>query len=130
MKEKWKVYGSKEDLSSLDSELKAAGFEEHPDVYIRASSQPAISISITWIIVSGIGGVVKHWLTVRGKRLITRETHGEKVTIRGYHSPAEIEAAMSKSHAFDIESDIEQPPEPTTSEDEIGFHTGKNKKSK
>jgi hypothetical protein len=125
MKETWKVYGSKTELASLAKELKTAGFEEHPDEFVRASSQPAISVGITWIIVSGIGGVVKHWLTVRGKRMITRETHGERITIQGHHSAAEIEAAMNKSHAFDIEDDVE-PPNPNQ-ESEIGYHVGINK---
>jgi len=77
-----------------------------PDNIIHASHD-VIPASITFIMGTGTGSVIKHWLTVHGKRMVTRETHGVKTTIKGDFTVAEIERLLTIPHFFDIEDDTE-----------------------
>jgi hypothetical protein len=124
MEETLKVYGSKEDLAALESELKKAGIERFFDNFVRASSKPS-SPSISYVIVSEISSCIKFFLSTRRKRMVTRETHGERTTISGDLSVEEIERLLKIPHAFNIE-DIEPEPaaEPSNKESEMGFHVG------
>jgi hypothetical protein len=122
MNDRVKFYGSNEDLDALRDALTTKGLKEFEDNYIRAS-QDVIPVSISFVIGTGIGSCIKHWLTVRGKRMVTRETHGEKIVIKGDFSVDEIERLLKIPCALDIEDDIEQLPE-SNRESEMGFHVG------
>lgn len=126
MKDRVKFFGSNEDLDALRSALTKNGFEEYEGIFTHASVDP-VPVSICFVIVTGIGSCIKHHLTQRGKRVVTRETHGEKIIIKGNFSADEIERLLKISHGFEIEDDVEPLPEPNH-ESEIGFPVGLKKK--
>ena len=128
MQETAKFFGSDKDLEALSNTLIAAGFKKHEDNFIRAS-QSVIPASICFAIATGIASCIKAYLTARGKRMVTRETHGDKIVIKGDFSADEIERLLKIPYSLDIEDDVPPLPGPNR-ESEMGFHVAKKKKKK
>jgi len=135
MQSQIKFFGSANDLAELRSELIANGIKEHEDNIVRASEKEIRNmvnsqvLSVSFAIIKGIGSAIKHYLTAHGKRMVTRETHGEKITIKGDFTVEEIERLLKISHAFDVEDDADKPTE-SNKESEMGFHVGRDKPKK
>jgi hypothetical protein len=125
MKEIVNFFGSKDDLDALQNALVASEFKKNDKIFLKASYD-VIPASISFVMGTGIGSCIKHFLIVRGKRMVTRETHGEKIVIKGDFSVDEIERLLKIPHAFDIEDDAEPAANPNR-ESEMGFHVGMKK---
>ncbi|MFZ0826694.1 MAG: hypothetical protein WAO02_04650 [Verrucomicrobiia bacterium] len=101
MKNHSTFYGSDEDLAQLRQEIEKEDFTEYQGNFIRASGIP-ITPSFAVVIVVGIGSCIKKYLETRGKRMVTRETHGERIVIKGNFSADEIERLIQIPHSLDI----------------------------
>jgi len=123
-----RFYGSDADLKALCEILTAAGFEQFHDTAIHASSSVPREKSVAFLIVNGFGARIKAFLTMRGKRLVTREAHGEKLVIKGDFSAEEIERILKAAFSLKIEDDNEPPANPNR-ESEMGYHVGLKKPS-
>jgi len=134
MKDNVKFFGPKADLDALRVALTTSGFQEVEDVFIKAS-QDIIPASIAFVMGTGFGMCIKQFLKDRGKRIVTRETHGDRIEINGDFSVDEIERLLKIPYAFDIENDNQTPSQkanmPSNSQQQLTIfisHSAKDEK--
>jgi hypothetical protein len=105
MNETLKIYGSDEDLSAFEKQLKDAGFDKLKDDPIQSNGYPNVP-SIKYLIVSDIGNCIKTILSTRHQRIVTTEKNGEKIVIKGDLPVVEIERLLKCSRHFDIQNEV------------------------
>ena len=105
IEEHLKFYGSREDLDALRQALENAGFPEYHDGVVRASHD-VIPPSLTVLAALGIYKCIKAYLITCGKRMVTYENFGKKVTIKGNFSVRQIEKLTKIPHSLKIKDDV------------------------
>jgi hypothetical protein len=104
MSKTFKIYGSDEDLSAFEKQLKDAGFDKLNDDPIQSTGYPNVP-SIKYIIAPGIGNCIKTILSTHRQRMVTRGKNGGKSVIKEDLAVDEIERLLKCSRYFDIQNE-------------------------